>query len=235
MAQRSRSVAARLLRTILAVVLVLLLLPYVLVPIYSVGHPVSTLMLGRWFTGQNVTRRWLDLAEIAPVLPLTVVAAEDAKFCSHYGIDWGALEEAIEDVQDGEPGRGGSTITQQTAKNLFLWGGRSFVRKALEFPLALWIDLVLPKQRIIEIYLNIAEWGPDGQFGAEAGAQYAFGRSARSLSPQQAALMVAMLPNPVTRSARAPRPGLRNVAARYVGRARGTPAPCLVRTARAAR
>src|SRR5689334_20017941 len=125
MADELRSVMTRLVRTVLIVTLLLLALPYLLVPIYSVGHPVSTLMLGRWFTGQHVTREWLDLAEMSPVLPLTVIAAEDAKFCSHRGIDWDALQEAIEDVQDGEPGRGGSTITQQTAKNLFLWSGRS--------------------------------------------------------------------------------------------------------------
>ena len=223
MAQQSRSVAVRLFRTVLVVLLVVLALPYVLVPVYRVGHPVSTLMLGRWFTGQNVTREWLDFAEIAPALPLTAIVAEDAKFCRHRGIDWDALQEVIEEAQDGEAARGGSTITQQVAKNLFLWSGRSFVRKALEFPLALWIDLILPKERVLEIYLNIAEWGPDGQFGAEAGAQYAFGRSARNLSPQQAALMVAILPNPVTRSARSPGPGMRNLAARYVGRARGAP------------
>lgn len=223
----------RVVRTVLIVTLLLLALPYVLVPIYAVGHPVSTLMLGRWFTGQNVTREWLDLAEISPVLPLTVIAAEDAKFCSHRGIDWDALQDAIEEAQDGEAGRGGSTITQQTAKNLFLWSGRSFVRKALEFPLALWIDLVLPKRRVLEIYLNIAEWGPDGQFGAEAGARYAFGRSAAGLSPQQAALMVSILPNPVTRSARHPGPGVRAMAGRYVARARGNPeiAACLGRSA----
>jgi monofunctional biosynthetic peptidoglycan transglycosylase len=221
----------RVARTVLIVTLLLIALPYVLVPIYRVGHPVSTLMLGRWFTGQNVTREWLDLADISPALPLTVIAAEDARFCSHHGIDWDALQEAIEDAQDGEAGRGGSTITQQTAKNLFLWSGRSFVRKALEFPLALWIDLVLPKRRVLEIYLNIAEWGPDGQFGAEAGARHAFGRSATGLSPQQAALMVAILPNPVTRSARQPGPGLRGMAGRYVARARGAPeiAGCLGR------
>ena len=213
----------RLVRTVLIVTLLLLALPYVLVPFYSVGHPVSTLMLARWFTGQNVQREWLDLAQMSPALPLTAIAAEDAKFCSHRGIDWDALQEAIEDAQEGEAGRGGSTITQQTAKNLFLWNGRSFIRKGLEFPLALWLDLVLPKRRILEIYLNIAEWGPDGQFGAEAGARYAFGRSAAQLNSQQAALMVSILPNPVTRSARNPGPGVRRMAARYVARARGAP------------
>ena len=92
------------------------------------------------------------------------------------------MRDAIDKAEDLSEARGGSTITQQTAKNLFLWQGRSFVRKALEFPLAVWIDLVVPKRRILEIYLNIAEWGPDGRFGAEAGAQWAFRKSARSLT-----------------------------------------------------
>ena len=113
-----------------------------------------------------MSRQWIDFSAISPYLPRSVVAAEDAKFCSHHGIDWGALREVIDDAEEGEVTRGGSTITQQVAKNLFLWPGRSVVRKALEFPLALWIDLVLPKQRILEIYLNIAELGPTGQFGA---------------------------------------------------------------------
>ena len=113
------------------------------------------------------------------------------------------------------------------AKNLFLWPGRSVVRKALEIPLALWIDRVLPKQRILEIYLNIAELGPSGQFGAETGATYAFGRSASSLSPRESALLAAILPNPVTRSARNPGPGVRRLAGTYMARAQAQgPQPC---------
>ena len=115
--------------------------------------------------------------------------------------------------------RGGSTVTQQVAKNLFLWPGRSVVRKALEFPLALWIDLVLPKQRILEIYLNIAELGPSGRFGAEAGSAYAFGHSASTPAPREAALLAAILPNPVRRSARNPGPGVRRLAGTYMARA----------------
>lgn len=213
----------RALRIIVVLCLLVLAAPYALTLAYTTGHPVSTLMLARWFTGQPVTREWRDLAEMAPVLARTVIAAEDAKFCSHRGIDWNSLQEAIEDAQDGEAGGGGSTITQQTAKNLFLWPGRSFIRKGLEFPLALWIDLVLPKRRILEIYLNIAEMGPDGQFGAEAAAQYAFGRPARMLTPQEAGLLAAVLPNPVRRSAKNPGPGVRRLGARYVGRARSAP------------
>ena len=132
-----------------------LLLPYLLAPLYRAGHPVSTLMAWRWLTGAPVSRPWIDFSAISPSLPRSVVASEDAKFCSHHGIDWDALRDVIDDAEDGEVTRGGSTITQQVAKNLFLWPGRSVVRKALEFPLALWIDLVLPKQRILEIYLNI--------------------------------------------------------------------------------
>jgi monofunctional biosynthetic peptidoglycan transglycosylase len=104
-------------------------------------------------------------------------------------------------------------------KNLFLWPGRSVVRKGLEIPLALWIDLMLPKQRILEIYLNIAELGPSGQFGAEAGAFYAFGHRASTLSPREAALLAAILPNPVRRSARNPGPGVRRLAGIYMARA----------------
>ena len=166
-----------------------------------------------------MSRPWVDFSAISPALPRSVVASEDARFCGHHGVDWDALRDVIDDAEDGEVTRGGSTITQQVAKNLFLWPGRSVVRKALEFPLALWIDLVLPKQRILEIYLNVAELGPSGQFGAQAGAAYAFGRSASSLSPREAALLAAILPNPVRRSARNPGPGVRRLAGTYMARA----------------
>lgn len=209
----------RLIRAVVLVVLGLVLLPYVLTPLYSSGHPVSTLMIGRYLTGETVTRKWVDLDEMSEALPRSVVAAEDAKFCFHHGIDWNSVRNIIEDAQDGEVARGGSTITQQVAKNLFLWPGRSVVRKVLEFPLAMWIDLVLSKKRILELYLNVAELGPDGQFGAEAGANYAFGRPAAALSAREAALLASILPNPVTRSARNPGPGVRRMAGTYVVRA----------------
>jgi monofunctional biosynthetic peptidoglycan transglycosylase len=209
----------RVVRILLLIVLVGLLLPYLLALFYRAGHPVSTLMAWRWLTGAPMSRQWIDFRAMSPALPRSVVASEDAKFCSHHGIDWGALREVIDDAEDGDVVRGGSTITQQVAKNLFLWPGRSVVRKALEFPLALWIDLVLPKQRVLEIYLNIAELGPSGQFGAEAGSIYAFGRSASTLSARDAALLAAILPNPVKRSARTPGPGVRRLAGTYMARA----------------
>ena len=209
----------RKVRIFLLILLVVLLLPYLVTPFYRTGHPVSTLMAWRWLRGTQVTRPWIDFNAISPALPRAVVGSEDAKYCGHHGVDWGALHEVINDAEDGEVARGGSTITQQVAKNLFLWPGRSVVRKALELPLALWIDLVLPKQRVLEIYLNIAELGPSGQFGAEAGSIYAFGHSAASLSPREAALLAAILPNPVKRSARSPGPGVRRLAGTYMARA----------------
>ncbi|MDO9563666.1 MAG: monofunctional biosynthetic peptidoglycan transglycosylase [Bradyrhizobium sp.] len=209
----------RIARNLLLIVIAVLLLPYLLAPFYRAGHPVSALMAWRWLTGAPVSRQWIDLSAISPALPRTVVASEDAKFCSHHGVDWEALREVIDDAEDGEVARGGSTITQQVAKNLFLWPGRSVIRKGLEIPLAMWIDLVLGKPRVLEIYLNIAELGPSGQFGAEAGAIHAFGRSASTLSPREAALLAAILPNPVKRSARNPGPGVRRLAGTYTARA----------------
>jgi monofunctional biosynthetic peptidoglycan transglycosylase len=209
----------RIARTLLLILLVVVLLPYLLAPLYRAGHPVSALMAWRRLTGAPMSRQWIDFNAISPYLPRSVVGSEDAKFCRHRGIDWDALQDAIDDAEEGEVSRGGSSITQQVAKNLFLWPGRSVVRKALELPLALWLDFVLSKQRILEIYLNIAEWGPSGQFGAETGAMYAFGHPASSLSPREAALMAAILPNPVKRSARNPGPGVRRLAGTYTVRA----------------
>jgi monofunctional glycosyltransferase len=212
----------RVARNLLLILLGVLVLPYLLTPFYRVGHPVSTLMAWRWLKGAPMSRHWIGFGAISPALPRSVVGSEDAKFCSHHGIDWDALRDVIDDAEDGEVTRGGSTITQQVAKNLFLWPGRSVIRKGLELPLALWIDLVLPKQRILEIYLNIAELGPSGQFGAEAGAAYAFGRPASALSPRDAALLAAILPNPVRRSARNPGPGVRRLAGTYMARAQSS-------------
>ena len=138
---------------------------------------------------------------MAEALPRSVISAEDGNFCTHRGIDWRGLREAFDEADSISEMRGGSTITQQVAKNLFLWQGRSYVRKALELPLALWIDLVLPKRRVLEIYLNVAQWGPNGQFGAEAAARHAFGKSARDVTAGEAALLAAILPNPRRRSA----------------------------------
>src|SRR5258708_25799927 len=226
-----RIAAFRIVRGLVIAVLAVLLLPYLVTPFYLAVNPVSTLMLWRWAKGAPVVRTWAPLRTIAPALPLSVIVAEDARLCTHHGIDFGELRAAIEDADDLSEMRGGSTLVQQTVKNLFLWPGRSVVRKALEFPLALWIDLILGKRRVMEIYLNIAEWGPSGEFGAEAAARKAFGKSARDLNAREAATLAAILPNPIRRSAAKPAPGLRRLAGIYEGRARKSPdgAACLRR------
>ena len=217
----------RVLRIAVLGLLAVLLLPYVLVPLYLLVDPVSTPMLARWLTGARVERIVVPLERMAPSLPRSVIGAEDARFCAHRGIDWQSVQAALEDAGDGADLRGASTITQQTTKNLFLWSGRSFVRKALEFPLALWMDLILPKRRVMEIYLNIAEWGPNGEFGAEAAARRAFGRSAGDLNASESALLAAVLPNPVRRSARQPSPTVRRLAGLYRVRAEAVLDACI--------
>jgi monofunctional glycosyltransferase len=207
-----RKTAFRLVRWLIVAVAALILLPYLIAPLYRAVDPVSTLMLGRWILGKRVERTVVPLERLAPVLPRTVIASEDARFCTHRGIDLVEMRAAMDDAEDITDIRGGSTISQQLAKNLFLWPGRSVIRKGLELPLALWIDLVLPKRRILEIYLNIAEWGPDGEFGVEAGARKAFNKSARDVTPAEAGLLAAVLPNPKRRSAMQPRPGVRHIA-----------------------
>jgi monofunctional glycosyltransferase len=209
-----RRALRRTVKTLLLIALVLLLFPYALTPLYRAVDPGSTLMLWRWAKGARVARVWTPLGRIAPVLPRSVIAAEDDRFCSHRGIDLDEFRAVVRSEMHGvRRRRGGSGITQQLAKNLFLWPGRSYVRKALEVPLALWIDLVIPKRRQIEIYLNVVEWGPDGEFGAETAARRAFGKPAAALSAQEAALMAATLPNPLRRNARRPSSGLRRLAA----------------------
>src|SRR5713226_3767144 len=216
---RPRRWLSRLAWALALALLVVVLLPYLLVPLYRVVDPVSTLMLWRWARGARVERSFVPIERMAPALPATVIASEDGRFCSHHGIDWRELRERLEDVDDISAARGVSTITQQTVKNLFLWPGRSMLRKALEFPLALWTDFVLPKWRVLEIYLNIAEWGPNGELGAEAGSRYAFNKSVRSIGPREAALLAAVLPNPRRRSAKQPGRAVRRLAAVYADRA----------------
>jgi monofunctional glycosyltransferase len=205
----------RLVRNLIILALAVLLVPYVIAPFYRFVDPISTPMLWRWVTGKRVVRIVVPLNRIAPALRLAVIVAEDGSFCRNRGIDLGAIREAMQQSDELGEARGASTITQQTAKNLFLWEGRSLIRKALEFPLALWLNLVLPKRRVLEIYLNIAEWGPNGEFGAEAGARWAFGKSARDLTPPEAAELAAILPNPARRSARIPSVLVRRLAALY--------------------
>jgi monofunctional biosynthetic peptidoglycan transglycosylase len=195
--------------------IVLVMIPLVLVPVYAFVPPVSNVMLWRLLTGSPVVREWRPIEEISPNLVRAVIEAEDARYCQHRGVDWVEMERAIEDADEIGEVRGASTIPMQTAKNLFLWPGRHFVRKAIEIPIAYYMSFMWTKRRMIEVYLNVAEWGPNGEFGAEAAARRAFRKSARALLPEEAALLAAVLPNPTHRDAARPSPGLQRLGVRY--------------------
>ncbi len=172
--------------------------------LYRVVTPPSTPMLARYLAGQPTTRVVVPFKRFDPDLVRAVVVSEDARFCFHSGIDWTELRGQIDRLlSDGGRPRGASTLTMQLARNLFLWTGRSYLRKGLELPLAVWLDFVLGKQRILELYLNVAEWG-NGVFGAEAAARAAFGVDAEALTQRQAALLATALPNPRRRNPAAP-------------------------------
>ena len=219
-------VFGRVLRLGLALAIAAPTVVVALLLLWRVAPPVSTLMLGRYVTGKPVERVWVPLERIAPALTAAVIMSEDGQFCRHSGVDWAALNDVLEESDEDGPSRGASTIAMQTAKNLFLWPGRSVVRKGLELPLALAIGALWPKRRIIEVYLNIAEWGPDGIFGAEAAARADFHKSAAALSLREATLMATALPNPLKRLPGRPRAGHVRLAERIAVRV-GQSAPWL--------
>jgi len=158
--------------------------------------PVTYLMVARLFEGEGLNRRPVGLNRIDPDLVYAVIAAEDARFCEHVGFDMKAIEKALKhNKRRPNRVRGASTISQQTAKNVFLWPGRGWVRKGLEAYYTVLIETVWPKRRIMEVYLNAVEWGP-GVYGAEAAARKWYGKSARSLSAAEAARLAAILPSP---------------------------------------
>lgn len=159
--------------------------------------PVSTLMLKNWLTFQPVQRQFVAIDSISPQLILSVLHSEDARFCSHNGVDWNSLFHVLK--RSGSINRGASTITMQTVKNLYLWHNRSYLRKILEFPLTLYTNTFWSKRHTLETYLNIAEWGPN-IFGVEAASQYYFKKSSMNLSLQEAALLASALPNPTMRN-----------------------------------
>lgn len=194
----------------------------------SVLPPVSMLMIGRTLTFQRITRDYVPLYKISPALPRAVIAAEDSHFCGHWGVDWKALGNAVEDLADDDRDRvsGASTITMQLTKNLFLWPGRSYVRKGIEIPLALFLDASWSKRRIMERYLNIAEFGK-GIFGAEAAARHYFHKPASRLTPREAALLAATLPNPKKRNPARPSGYMAGYASRIESRAWQQDTSCL--------
>jgi len=157
--------------------------------------PGTALMVQRSLAGEDIRRDWTPLEDISPYIIDAIIAGEDGRFCKHNGIDFDAIKQALEDNQSGKRKRGGSTITQQTAKNVFFWNGGGYVRKAGEAWMASFIDFIWGKRRTIEVYLNVAEWG-DGIFGIEAASQIRFGKPAKTLTAQDAALLAAVLPSP---------------------------------------
>ncbi len=171
--------------------------------------PVSGLMVQRriesWSSDKPYLsrHRWVPLEDIAPSLGVAVIAAEDQNFPDHFGFDWQAIEKAVQHNEHSRRKRGASTVSQQTAKNLFLWNSRSWTRKGLEAWFTLLIEMGWSKQRILEVYLNIVEFG-DGVYGAEAAARTYFGKSAKRLTPSESALLAAVLPNPRKFKANAP-------------------------------
>jgi monofunctional biosynthetic peptidoglycan transglycosylase len=202
-----------------------LFIAFVLAPVtwagaYLLFDPPSTLlMMQRAAEGQTIRHQPVPINRMSPHIVRAVIAAEDARFCTHDGFDVEAIQEAMESNARGGRTRGASTISQQTAKNLFLWPERSWVRKGFETYFTALIEFMWPKRRIIEAYLNAAEWG-DGNFGVEAAARARFGVSAADLTPLQAARLAAVLPSPNRWSAESPGPYVRRRAASIVERAR---------------
>jgi monofunctional biosynthetic peptidoglycan transglycosylase len=192
-----------------------------LVALYAAAPPVSTLMLARKIEGKSYERIVVRLEDVAPAAVAAVAASEDATFCQNDGVDWGALHEVLRGAGKGGPRRGASTITMQTAKNLFLWPGRSAVRKGVEIGMALVLGKVWSKRRTMEIYLNIAEWG-DGLYGVEAAAQHYFHKRASQLDLREGALLATALPNPIKRDPAHPRLFHRRLAAHVAARALGS-------------
>jgi monofunctional glycosyltransferase len=201
-------------RPILLTLLVLALLPLGGVLIHAlVPPPMTLLMAQRSLGGERLSYRWRSLDDISPRLVSAVIAAEDARFCSHRGFDFQAIEDALKANEQGRRMRGGSTISQQTAKNVFLWPGRDWVRKGLEAGYTVLIETIWGKRRIVEVYLNVAEMAP-GVYGAEAAAQHWFGKSASDLSAREAARLAAILPSPRRYDAASPGPYVRRRASR---------------------
>jgi monofunctional glycosyltransferase len=196
-------------RPVLTLLLLLLLLGSgSIVLLRFLPPPTTFLMASRAIEGEGWDYRWRPLDDISPRLVQAVIASEDSTFCAHRGFDMKAIEKALRANERGGRIRGGSTISQQTAKNAFLWPGRDWIRKGLEAGYTVSIETVWGKRRIMEVYLNVAEWAP-GVYGAEAASQHWFGKSADQLTAREAARLAAILPSPRRYSASAPGPYVR--------------------------
>lgn len=207
--KRIQHVRLRLKRWVLGMLLMVCLLPFALVAsVKFIDPPVWSWQFQRWIDTpdqypETVLHQWVDLADISDNMQLAVIASEDQLFPEHDGLDWDSIDKALADRKAGKRTRGASTITQQTVKNLFLWPAKSYVRKGLEAGLAVIMDAMCDKQRILELYLNIVEFGP-GIYGVEAASQHFFSRSAKQLTARQAALLASVLPNPYRFNVSAP-------------------------------
>ena len=217
-----KGLARRALKIIGVIAAAWLALVLILIVTYRfVNPPISELMLQRWAFGEDISQQWVDFEDMSPNVVRAVLVSEDARFCQHNGIDFEAIEDAVEDAGSGKM-RGASTISMQVVKNLFLWPSKSFLRKAIELPLTYVLELVWPKRRIMEVYLNIAEWGP-GIFGVETASRFYFKKPAKSLNEREAARLAVALPNPLTRNAGKPGPGTRRLASAVQVRMRFAP------------
>ena len=172
----------------------------VVVPFRWLNPPVTMVMLNRWLNAPSedfvLRQQWLSWGQIPKHAALAVMTSEDQLFVVHHGFDFSSIIDSLKSASDGKPLRGASTISQQVARNVYLWTGRSWLRKGLEVWFTVLIELMWSKQRILEVYLNIAEWG-EGVFGLEAASQHHFGRSAAQLTPMQSALLASSLPSPL--------------------------------------
>lgn len=212
MARRKKKPKARswrILRAVSLLVLGFVALSFLLVLPLRWFNPLTTAFMLQDSTDGELRQEWVDWEDIGVAPKLAVVAAEDQRFADHFGLDLHAIKKALDEQDERGSLRGASTISQQTAKNLFLWSGRSFVRKGLEAWLTVVVEICLPKRRILEIYLNVAELGP-GTYGIGAAGRYYFGRTPAGLSDAQAALLAAVLPNPRTLSVSKPSDYVRN-------------------------
>jgi monofunctional biosynthetic peptidoglycan transglycosylase len=224
----------RFLRNLLiGAVLILLVVPPLWVAIYRFAPPpITILMVERSLQGKGLERRWAPIGRISPAMTRAVIASEDARFCAHHGFDFNAIDKALRH-NEMRPGavRGGSTISQQTAKNVFLWPDRSWVRKGLEAWFTVLIEAEWGKRRIMEVYLNTVEMGP-GLYGVEAASQRYFHTGARSLTPEQASRLAAILPSPLRWKAQGAGPYVRRRTGRIDARSgtveRGGLAACVL-------
>jgi monofunctional biosynthetic peptidoglycan transglycosylase len=204
LARRTGRIVALIAAAWLAIVLLLI------VAYRFVNPPASELMLQHWIFGEGVAQTWVPLEKVSPNIVRAVIMSEDGRFCEHDGVDFRALEKVITETGSGTL-RGASTISMQVVKNLFLWPSKSYLRKAIELPLTFFMELVWPKRRIMEVYLNVAEWGP-GIFGIEAATQFHYHKPAKNLSPGEASRLAVALPNPITRNPARPGRGMQRLA-----------------------